>query len=70
MISNGFGVEPEPQQIFIPNKDNQHDGYTPQPVYPKTQQQVYPSYNGFQGNRPNPTPQKPIWDEDEDVVID
>lgn len=70
IISYWFGVGSNPQHTYIPNNNNQHGGYTPQPVYTESQQQVNPSYNGFQDNRPNPTPRKPILDDDEDVVID
>lgn len=70
IISYWFGVESESQQNFIQNSDSQPGEYTQQPVYTEPQQQLNPSHNGFQDNRPNPTPQKLIWDDDEDVVID
>lgn len=71
IISYWFSVESKQQQHYIPNNDNpQHGGYSSQPVYTEPQQQVNPSYNGFQDNRPTPTPQKPIWDDDDEVVVD
>lgn len=56
----------------IPTDSGQSGGYTPQPVYQNPQQQTYnrqPS-DGQYGNNSKPSSQKPIWDDDEDVVID
>lgn len=71
IISNWFDLESESQQNYIPNIDNQYGGYTPNPVYnePQNQGKRQPM-DGFIGNRPTPPQFKPIWDDDEDVVID
>ena len=54
-------------QNGIPTDSGQSGGYTPQPVYQKPQQQTY-NRQPSDGHRPSSP--KPIWDDDEDVVID
>lgn len=56
----------------ISSDSGESGGYTPQPVYQNPQQQTYnrQSSEGQYGNNSRPSSQKPIWDDDEDVVID
>lgn len=73
ILINWFGVESLPSgQDRIPSNNGQAGGYIPQPVYQNPQQQTSnrPNTDGLYGNNPNPVSQKPIWNDDEDVVID
>ena len=73
ILGNWFGMDSQTDgQNGIPADPGQSGGYTPQPVYQNPQQQTYnrqPS-DGQYGNNSRPSPKKPIWDDDEDVVID
>ena len=59
-------------QNGIPTDSGQSGGYAPQPVYQTPQQQTYnrPNMDNNFGTTPRPSNQKPVWDDDEDVVID
>ena len=71
IISNWFDIGSAPQQSYIPNNENLYGGYTPNPINNQTQNQTNrQTMDGFLGNRPTPPQTKPIWDDDEDVVID
>lgn len=73
ILWNWFDMDSQTDgQNGIPADPGQSGGYAPQPVYQNPQQQTYnrqPS-DGQYGNNSRPSPKKPIWDDDEDVVID
>lgn len=60
------------EQDSIPTNTIQSGGYSPQPVYQNPQQLIVnrPNMDGHSGANSRPSNQKPIWDEEEDVVID
>ena len=71
IISNWFNLGIESLQNYIPNNDNQYGDHTSTSLFTEPQNQ--PNGSGmdrFSGNRPTPPQSKPIWDDDEDVVID
>lgn len=72
ILSNWFGTPSNPETPAILNGDNnQFGGYTAQPVFVEQQPQNYKPQNiGGYNNPPTPQPQKPIWNDDDDVVID
>lgn len=60
------------QQVSYSIDNSQERGYTPNSAEWDPQQRTYnrPSSDGQSGNNVSPSAQKPIWDDDEDVVID
>ena len=73
ILANWFDVDSLTSgQPWIPSDINQGDGYAPQPVYQNPQQQTInrPNMDNNFGTNPRPSNQKPVWDDDEDVVID
>ena len=73
ILANWFDMDSQTDgQNGIPTDSGQSGGYAPQPVYQNPQQQTYnrPPSDGQYGNNSRPSPKKPIWDDDEDVVID
>ena len=71
ILSNWFGNATLSEAADIPEKnDNQFGGYTPNPMYVE-QPQGYRSMGDCGSyNQPFQKPQKPIWNDDDDVVID
>lgn len=73
ILGNWFDMDSQTDgQNGIFADPGQSGGYAPQPVYQNPQQQTYnrqPS-DGQYGNSSRPSPKMPIWDDDEDVVID
>lgn len=73
ILWNWFDMDSQADdQNGIPADPGQSGKYTPPLVYQNPQQQTYnrqPSEEQY-GNNPSPSPKKPIWDDDEDVVID
>ena len=60
------------QQTSYSIDNNTESSYTPNSADHNPQQRTYncPSLGGQSGNNARPSAQKPIWDDDEDVVID
>lgn len=59
-------------QDGIPSDSGQSDDYAPQPVFQNPQHQTInrPDIDGHIETNTHPSNQKPIWNDDEDVVID
>lgn len=73
ILWNWFDMDSQTDgQNGIPADPGQSGGYAPQPVYQNPQQQTYnrQPLDGQYGSNSGPSPKKPIWDDDEDVVID
>lgn len=71
VLRNWFGEDMQPAQQLSGSTNYGQDGnYGPK--YQNPQQQTYNrhSSDGQFGNNTGPSSQKPIWDDDEDVVID
>lgn len=70
ILSGWFGQDTERSQQDWSASDSLTDGgYAPQPVW-QHPQPGSPSMDGFLRNSSRPVPRKPVWDDDEDVVID
>lgn len=71
VLRNWFDVDAQPSQILSSSTDYSQEGHN-EPICQNPQQQTYrhPSSDGQLGNNAGPSSQKPIWDDDEDVVID
>lgn len=72
ILSNWFGTATQYETADIPeNNGNQFGGYTSQPINVEQQPQGYrPMGDCGSHNQPFQKPQKPIWNDDDDVVID
>jgi len=71
VLRNWFGADLQSAQQLSGSTDySQEEHY--EPTFRNPQQQSYncPSSDGQFGNNTRPSSQKPIWDDDEDVVID
>ena len=68
VLGNWFGIDAQTQ----PAGNTREGHYTPEPIFQNPQHQTYnrPSSDGQYCNNARPSSQKPIWDDDEDVVID
>lgn len=71
VLRNWFDVDAQPSQQLSGSADYSQEGNY-EPIFRNPQQQSYncPSSDGQFGNNARPSSQKPIWDDDEDVVID
>ena len=72
ILSNWFGTATQSEAADIPeNNGNQFGGYTSQPINVEQQPQGYkPMGDCGSHSQPFQKPQKPIWNDDDDVVID
>lgn len=72
ILSNWFGNATQSETADIPeNNGNQFGGYTSQPINVEQQPQGYrPMGDCGSYNQPFQKPHKPIWNDDDDVVID
>lgn len=72
ILHNWFGTDVTPtQQEVFPSDNNIEGGYTPQPAYDALQQtNNHSSAKGLNRNNGRSSSQKPVWNDDEDVVID
>lgn len=72
ILHNWFGTADTPTRHEEFLSDNNIEGdYTPQPAYDAPQQaNNHTSANGLNGNSGRSSSQKPVWNDDEDVVID
>lgn len=72
ILSNWFGTATQSETADIPeNNGNQFGGYTSQPNNVEQQPQGYrPMGDCGSYNLPFQKPHKPIWNDDDDVVID
>lgn len=71
VLRNWFDVDAQPSQQLSGSADYSIEEHY-EPKFRNPQQQSYncPSSDGQFGNNVRPSSQKPIWDDDEDVVID
>lgn len=72
VLSSWFDADEKTSgQEWTPS-NNQDGDYAPQSVFQHPHQQTInnPSMDGFYGNNNRPSQPKPIWNDDEDVVID
>jgi len=71
VLRNWFGVDSHPTSHLSGSTDYSQGGNY-EPIYQNPQQKTYdrPSSEGQFGNNDRPSSQKPIWNDDEDVVID
>ncbi len=73
ILANWFDMDSQPSgQDWIPSDNSQSGNYAPQLVYQNSGQQTVnrPNMDGNFGTNTRPSNQKPVWDDDEDVVID
>lgn len=72
ILSNWFGTATQSEAADIPeNNGNQFGGYTSQPINVEQQPQGYKPMGDCESHsQPFQKPQKPIWNDDDDVVID
>ena len=71
VLCNWFGLDAQPAQQLSGSIDNSQEGNF-EPIYQNPQHQTYnrPSSDGQFSNNTGSSSQKPVWDDDEDVVID
>jgi len=72
LLENWFGTDSQPlQQKGMATENGQGDSYIPQPLRSDPQPLTFnrPTSNDL-NSRNNIKPQRPSWDDDEDVVID
>lgn len=71
VLRNWFGADTQPTQLWSGSTDYNQDG-SYEPIYQNPQQQTYsrPSSDGQFDNKDRVSSQKPVWDDNEDVVID
>lgn len=72
ILTSWFGISPTPENTYnSTNENNQDKGYTLQPQNINSQQYNYKPQNKVVDNHPPTSPQQcPIWNNDDDVVID
>lgn len=68
VLANWFGVDSEASQNYLTSNESQIEGYTPQPQSIETPKNVTEPF--LRGTTGSPSGQHPIWNEDDDVVID
>lgn len=71
VLRNWFGVGAQPAQQFSDTIDHRQEGNY-EPIYQNPQQRTNsrPFSDGQHSDNKRPSSQKPVWDDDEDVVID